>query len=158
WIMPLQSQAQLGGYELLLRIADKPHENRAPSSLLGVAQRFDLASELDLWVIERAILEARPYFSQLLAANVSLSINLAGPSLTDDRFFERLREVIGLSLLPPELFMFEVTETVALLSLTKAVKFIEELRSIGCRFALDDFGTGANSLKNLTSLPVDRVK
>jgi EAL domain-containing protein (putative c-di-GMP-specific phosphodiesterase class I) len=54
--------------------------------------------------------------------------------------------------------MFEVTETVALLSLTKAVKFIRELRTMGCRFALDDFGTGANSLKNLTNLPVDRVK
>ena len=54
--------------------------------------------------------------------------------------------------------MFEVTETVALLSLTKAVRFMEELRAIGCRFALDDFGTGANSLKNLVSLPVDRVK
>jgi len=54
--------------------------------------------------------------------------------------------------------MFEVTETVALLSLTKAVKFMRELRALGCRFALDDFGTGANSLKNLTNLPVDRVK
>src|SRR5207244_2743873 len=91
-------------------------------------------------------------------SNVSLSINLAGPSLTDDEFLERVRAVITLSGLPPELIMFEVTETVALLSLTKAVRFMEELRAIGCRFALDDFGTGANSLKNLVSLPVDRVK
>jgi EAL domain-containing protein (putative c-di-GMP-specific phosphodiesterase class I) len=31
-------------------------------------------------------------------------------------------------------------------------------RAMRCRCALDDFGTGANSLKNLTNLPVDRVK
>jgi len=157
-IMPLNRGNKVGGYELLLRLADRPDENKAPSTLLAVALRTELAPDLDLWVIERAISEARPYLSELLASNVSLSINLAGPSLTDDEFLERVRAVIALSGLPPELIMFEVTETVALLSLTKAVRFMEELRAIGCRFALDDFGTGANSLKNLVSLPVDRVK
>jgi diguanylate cyclase (GGDEF)-like protein len=157
-IMPLHRQNEVGGYELLLRLAGRPDENKAPSALLEVALRAELAPELDLWVIEHAISEARPYLSQLLAADVSLSINLAGPSLTDDKFRERVRALIGQAGLPPRLIMFEVTETVALLSLAKAVRFIEELRAVGCRFALDDFGTGANSLKNLTSLPVDRVK
>jgi len=157
-IMPLNRDNEVGGYELLLRLTDRPDENKAPSTLLAVALRSELAPDLDLWVIERAICEARPYLSELLASNVSLSINLAGPSLTDDEFLERVRTVIALSGLPPELIMFEVTETVALLSLAKAVRFMEELRAIGCRFALDDFGTGANSLKNLVSLPVDRVK
>jgi diguanylate cyclase (GGDEF)-like protein len=157
-IMPLDSRNPVGGYELLLRSLDAPHENHAPASLLAAALRSGLAPELDLWVIHHAIAAARPYLSDLLAANVSLSINLAGPSLTDDGFLERVRALIGRSGLPPGLILFEVTETVALLSLTKAVKFIRELRSMGCRFALDDFGTGANSLKNLTNLPVDRVK
>jgi diguanylate cyclase (GGDEF)-like protein len=157
-IMPLYSRDQVGGYELLLRSLDPPHENQAPGPLLAAAVRSGLAPDLDLWVINHAISEARPYLSELLAANVSLSINLAGPSLTDDGFLERLRALISRSGLPPGLIMFEVTETVALLSLTKAVKFIRELRTMGCRFALDDFGTGANSLKNLTNLPVDRVK
>jgi diguanylate cyclase (GGDEF)-like protein len=157
-IMPLHSRNQVGGYELLLRPLDQPHENHAPGALLAAALRSGLAPELDLWVINHAICAARPYLSELLAANVSLSINLAGPSLTDDGFLERLRALISRSGLPPGLLMFEVTETVALLSLTKAVKFIRELRAMGCRFALDDFGTGANSLKNLTNLPVDRVK
>lgn len=157
-IMPLHRSEEAGGYELLLRVADRPDENRAPGSLLAVALRTELASELDLWVIEHAILEARPYLPQLLAANVSLSINLAGPSLTDDRFLECVQERICEAGLPPGLIMFEVTETVALTSLPKAVRFIEQLRNIGCRFALDDFGTGVNSLKNLASLPIDRVK
>ena len=157
-IMPLNCPEKVGGYELLLRLVDRPDENRAPGSLLAVALRTELAPELDLWVIEHAIAEARPYLSQLLAANVSLSINLAGPSLSDDEFLERVHALICQAGLPPGFVMFEVTETVALLSLTKAVKFIEELRAVGCRFALDDFGTGVNSLKNLTSLPIDRVK
>ena len=157
-IMPLQRQEEVGGYELLLRLIDRPNENKAPGALLAVALRTELAPELDLWVIEHAISAARPYLSVLVAANVSLSINLAGPSLTDDKFLERVLALISVSGLPPGLIMFEVTETVALLSLTKAVKFMRELRALGCRFALDDFGTGANSLKNLTNLPVDRVK
>ena len=157
-IMPLDRQHQVGGYELLLRSLDPPQENHAPATLLAAALRSGLAPELDLWVINHAISEVRPYLSELLAADVSLSINLAGSSLTDDEFLERLRALISRSGLPPGLIMFEVTETVALLSLTKAVKFIRELRAMGCRFALDDFGTGANSLKNLANLPVDRVK
>jgi diguanylate cyclase (GGDEF)-like protein len=157
-IMPLNNKGEVGGYELLLRSLDPPQENHAPAALLAAALRSGLAPELDLWVIDHAIGAARPYLPELLATHVSLSINLAGPSLTDDGFLERVRTLITRSGLPPGLIMFEVTETVALLSLTKAVKFIRELRAMGCRFALDDFGTGANSLKNLTNLPVDRVK
>jgi EAL domain-containing protein (putative c-di-GMP-specific phosphodiesterase class I) len=78
--------------------------------------------------------------------------------LESSGFLERVRALISRSGLPPELIMFEITETVALLSLTKAVKFIRELRAMGCRFALEDSGTGVNSLKNLANLPVDRVK
>ncbi|EQD52844.1 diguanylate cyclase/phosphodiesterase, partial [mine drainage metagenome] len=56
------------------------------------------------------------------------------------------------------LITFEITETIAVLNLAKAINFVRELRAMGCRFALDDFGTGTNSLKNLTNLPVDHIK
>ena len=35
---------------------------------------------------------------------------------------------------------------------------IHQLNAMGCRLALDDFGTGANSLTNLKSLSIARVK
>jgi EAL domain-containing protein (putative c-di-GMP-specific phosphodiesterase class I) len=117
-----------------------------------------LAPTLDMWVAEHALAQATPHGSALLAANVSMSINITGPSLTDETFLERVQRLIRRSRIAPSLITFEITETVAVLSLTKAVTFIRELRAMGCRFALDDFGTGTNSLKNLTTLPVDRVK
>jgi Amt family ammonium transporter len=117
-----------------------------------------LAPTLDMWVAEHALAQATPYGSALLGANVSMSINITGPSLTDEKFLERVQQLIRRSRIAPSLITFEITETAAVLSLTKAVTFIRELRAMGCRFAIDDFGTGTNSLKNLTSLPVDRVK
>ncbi|MGA7539675.1 MAG: EAL domain-containing protein [Steroidobacteraceae bacterium] len=157
-IVPLQRENEGGGYELLLRLADTLPENRAPTRLLAAALQNQLAPDLDLWVIEHAVLQALPYRSELLAAKASLSINITGPSLTDEKFLDRVRALIRRCGLTPALITFEITEQVAVLSLTKAMTFVRELRSLGCRFALDDFGTGANSLKNLTNLPVDRVK
>ncbi len=157
-ILPLQRQDGPGGYELLLRSVDQPLENRAPATLLGAALRNQLAPELDWWVVEHAIREALPYRAELLAANVALSINITGPSLTHEGFRRRVCGLIRRSGMPASLLMFEITETVAVLSFKRAVRFIRELSALGCRFALDDFGTGANSLKNLTNLPVNRVK
>ena len=154
-IMPLQGRSHPEGFELLLRL---PDEDRAPADLLSAAHRSQLAPALDLWVVEHALAAAAPHRSALLAANASLSINITGPSLTDATFLERIERLIGRSRIAPALITFEITETIAVLSLTKALQFVRELRAMGCRFALDDFGTGTNSLKNLTSLPVDHIK
>ena len=154
-IMPLQGRGDREGFELLLR---SPNEDHAPADLLAAAHRSQLAPALDLWVVEHALAGAAPYRSALLAANVSLSINITGPSLTDATFLERIERLIRRSRIAPALITFEITETIAVLNLAKAINFVRELRAMGCRFALDDFGTGTNSLKNLTNLPVDHIK
>jgi EAL domain-containing protein (putative c-di-GMP-specific phosphodiesterase class I) len=60
--------------------------------------------------------------------------------------------------LPRGSVTIEITEQAAVTNLVRASEMIRRLGTLGCRLALDDFGTGANSLSNLKSLQVARVK
>lgn len=42
--------------------------------------------------------------------------------------------------------------------MSNAVKFLKQLRNLGCTTALDDFGVGYSSFAYLKDLPVDYVK
>jgi len=145
------------GYEILLRSAESQHENVAPAELLAAAERNQMCSQLDWWVIEHTVLEATHYRTELISRRAWLSINVSGPSLTDDGFVDRVHRLICCSGLLPALITFEIVESAAV-SLSKASSCIAKMSDLGYRFALDDFGTGNNSLKTLTSLPVHRVK
>jgi EAL domain-containing protein (putative c-di-GMP-specific phosphodiesterase class I) len=52
----------------------------------------------------------------------------------------------------------EITETAALDDIEESARFVDALRSIGCRVALDDFGAGHTSLRHLQVLSVNTVK
>jgi EAL domain-containing protein (putative c-di-GMP-specific phosphodiesterase class I) len=84
-------------------------------------------------------------------------VNLSGTSINDEDFLEFV-----LSRLQDEqvarALCFEITETAAVASLSKATYFMRELKARGCRFSLDDFGSGVSSFTYLKTLPVDFLK
>jgi len=156
-IVSVNGQGGPFGYEILLRSADSQQDNVAPADLLAAAARNQMCAQLDWWVLEHAISEATRYRAELIARRAWLSINVAGPSLTDTGFVDRVHRLICSSELPPELITFEIIESAAV-SIDKASGCIAKMCALGYRFALDDFGIGNNSLKTLTSLPVHLVK
>lgn len=156
-IVPIQGCRQMVGYEILLRSAESREQNVAPADLLAAAERHQMCSQLDWWVLEHAISQATRYRTELISRQAWLSLNISGPSLTDKAFVDRVHELVCSSGLIPALITFEIIESAAV-SLTKASSCIAKMRDLGYRFALDDFGTGINSLKTLMNLPVHCVK
>ena len=154
-IMPLSKQEQsfiLHG-EILLRMINKEGDIVSPSNFLPAAERYNMITLIDEWVVERSI--------QWLASQkdkVLISINLSGMSLSNHDFLNFVVSKIKRHKVNPELLCFEITETAAISHLSTAIHFMNVLKKLGCSFALDDFGSGLSSFSYLTSLPVDYLK
>ena len=155
-IVPLQKK-QNTGYEVLIRLLSESGDLVAPGAFLPAAERYNIASQIDRWVIRNTL--------QWIAENIdhldhidSLAINLSGQSLGDDALLGYIIRSIEQGVVPARMIKFEITETAAIANLKDAQIFIRSLKSLGCRFALDDFGSGLSSFAYLKNLPVDLLK
>ena len=139
--------------EILLRMIDKEGDIVSPNNFLPAAEKYNMISLIDEWVVKHTI--------EWLATRkekVLISINLSGMSLSNRDFLSFVISTIKQHEINPELLCFEITETAAINNLNVAINFMNVLKKLGCTFALDDFGSGLSSFSYLTSLPVDYLK
>jgi diguanylate cyclase (GGDEF)-like protein/PAS domain S-box-containing protein len=143
--------------ELLLRIREDDGALVMPGAFLPPAERFQLITRLDQWVLQKTI--------ALLAALASLegieriSLNVSGLSVVDPSFVQ----VVDAALVDAgpaisQRLCFEITETAAITNVAAAVQFISIVRRHGCTVALDDFGSGMASFGTLKNLTVTHLK
>jgi diguanylate cyclase (GGDEF)-like protein/PAS domain S-box-containing protein len=149
--------AQDGGhYELMLRMRDEEGKLVPPAEFIPAAERYNLMPGIDRWVVREALakLAARKGSGQ----RHSLSLNLSGTTLNDERFLEFLLAELSQVELEPGALCFEITETAAITHMANVVYFMRQMKARGVRFALDDFGSGLSSFSYLKTLPVDILK
>jgi len=146
-----------GHYELLLRMRDENGELVGPDQFIPAAERYNLMSTLDRWVIHEALTELADRNDEG-EARYTLAINLSGTSLSEDRFLEFVIDELTNQHLPDGAICFEITETAAISNLSRVVHFMQALKKLGCKFSLDDFGSGLSSFTYLKNLPVDYLK
>lgn len=144
-------------FEVLVRMRDDDGEIIMPGSFIAAAERFGQIVELDHWVVDRAIawLEWNPRHADDIDL---LSINLSGLSISDASFLESTRKRLQQARIVPAQICFEITETMMVTNMTRALRFMQEMHELGCRFALDDFGIGVSSFAYLHAMPVEYVK
>jgi len=143
--------------ELLLRIREPDGALVMPGAFLPPAERFQLITRLDQWVLQKTI--------ALLAAQASLegidriSLNVSGLSVVDPSFLQVVDGALADA--GPAIshrLCFEITETAAITNVAAAMHFITIVRRHGCTVALDDFGSGMASFGTLKNLSVTHLK
>ena len=142
--------------ELLVRLRDDDGRLVPPGEFIPAAERYNVMSVIDRWVVSRAIRCLTEWREQGKALPL-LAVNLSGTSLNDQSFIDFVMQHVEDTVLAGAL-CFEITETAAVTNLSNVAFVMRELKTRGCKFSLDDFGTGLSSFMYLKSLPVDFLK
>ena len=152
-------------YEILVRMIDRAGNLIPPNGFMPAAERYNLLSSIERWVISslveflhRQCESGTIPRGEAAATGGFYAVNLSGVSVNDASFTDFLRQLLTRFHLPRGLLCFEITETTAISSLTKAAQLMREFKAMGCGFALDDFGIGMSSFAYLKYLPVDYIK
>lgn len=143
-------------YEVLLRLRDQAGLLVAPDAFLPTAERFNMMTEIDRWVINRALKTIAD--QRRRGRDMTLSINLSAQSFNEGSLSQYVADKLREHGIDGKAITFEVSESRAVNNLDAAQRLISELRRLGCRFALDDFGSGFCSFSHLKNLAVDRLK
>ncbi|MEL7297082.1 MAG: EAL domain-containing protein [Pseudomonadota bacterium] len=144
--------------EVLLRMYDRT-ANRLipPGAFLPAAERYGLQGRLDQWVL-RNVIDVLAAQDPAEVANQEFWVNLSGATVGDASLAKSLIQTVEQADLPRGAINFEITETAVIRKIDDAIKLIQALREMGCRFALDDFGSGLSSFGYLKRLNVDCLK
>lgn len=142
----------IAGAEALVRW-DHPVRGRlAPCMFIPLAEERGLIDALGLWVLRQACAYAVRTTLPWVAVNVSPL------QFRDERFADRVAEVLSETGLAPVRLELEITEGLLLQNSSTVQQTLMQLRSTGVRVALDDFGTGYSSISYLRTHGVDKLK
>lgn len=157
-IQPLMRKNDHLHFEVLVRMLDEDGSLIPPGAFIPAAERYNLMSSVDRWVIRNALQELSIAHKREPGLKVICALNISGQSLCNDDLVDFVSEQMNLTGIDPTSICFEITETAAIANLSKAINVIDTFRDMGCRFSLDDFGSGLSSFAYLKNLKVSYLK
>lgn len=139
-------------YDILVRMLDRSGKEILPSEFMPAAERNDLVSHIDRWVMLAAARFAHKTRPDCLF------VRLSRQSVLDADMTDWLASQLRTLGLEPQRLCVQVTETLATNHLQAVERVARSLRQAGVRFAIEHFGTGIDPLALLDSLKLDYVK
>jgi len=146
------------GVEALLRWTHPKRGPIPPLSVVALAERVGVITELGSWVLERSCLDHARWRRAHSGTMLDLAVNVSAHQLMDPNFADDVQAILDRTRMAAAHLVLEVTETVLIENLGRARMALLALKAIGVKVALDDFGTGHSSLSYLHRLPIDIVK
>lgn len=152
----MHRSGKLSGFEALVRWTHPVHGAVSPADFIPMAERSGYINSLGDWVLQEACRQCIHWNEQ--GDDLGVAVNVSSVQLEQPHFASRVLQIIGDSGLDPSRLTLELTESVLIGDVSKAISQLADLRQRGVRVALDDFGTGYSSLSYLSALPADTIK
>ena len=118
-----------------------------------MAEESGLILPIGEWVLREACREAANWPKHLHVA-----VNLSPVQFRHGDLAGLVHQVLLDTGLEPRRLELEITESVLIDDLPRALSILRRLKALGMRIAMDDFGTGYSSLSNLQAFPFDKIK
>ena len=148
---------KLRGFEALARMKDEDGNVVSPVDFIPVAEKAGLVDRIDMLVLSGAA----NFVGDLVrktGRKLILNSNFSVHHLMRTGFVDEIKQVLAESGLPADQLEIEMTESIMIDSVEKAIDCLKQIHELGVRVAIDDFGTGYSSLSYLQAFPADVIK
>ncbi|WP_456685218.1 bifunctional diguanylate cyclase/phosphodiesterase [Bradyrhizobium sp. P5_C11_2] len=148
---------QITGVEALLRWTHPDLGSISPAQFIPLAEETGLIVPIGRWVVREACAQAMAWQRRGLLP-VSMAVNLSPRQFADEHLLQDVDEALAASGMSPVLLQLEVTESMMMRNVGRALKVLDAIQSRGIRLAIDDFGTGYSSMSLMKHFPIDTIK
>jgi diguanylate cyclase (GGDEF)-like protein len=151
------ASGEITGVEALLRWTHPELGAVPPVEFIPLAEETGLIVPIGRWVLNEACAQNMTWQRRGLRP-ITIAVNLSPRQFADEHLLRDIDEALAASRMPPVLLQLEVTESMVMRNVPRAVKMLDAIRSRGIRLAIDDFGTGYSSMSLMKHFPIDTIK
>jgi diguanylate cyclase (GGDEF)-like protein len=157
-----QPQVEMGsgrvtGVEALIRWQHSERGLVSPVEFIPLAEETGLIVPIGEWVLRTACFQNKAWQDAGVPA-FSISVNVSARQFRERTLIEQVAQALGDSGLDARFLELELTESMVMEDLEKALQSMKALQAMGVQFSIDDFGTGYSSLSALKRFPIARLK
>jgi diguanylate cyclase (GGDEF)-like protein len=150
------ASGRIVGAEALMRW-QRGGELVPPAEFITAAEETGLIVDITVWAIAEACREVARW-SAAAGGAVPVSVNISSRHVQRADLIGPVKEALRAADIAPSLLELELTETVLMHNIDRALPLLQDLKQLGVSISIDDFGTGYSSLAYLRRLPIDTLK
>lgn len=144
--------------EVLIRWLHPKRGLIMPAEFIPLAEETGLIIPIGNWVLDNACAQIKLWQQSKQTEQISLSVNVSARQFYEADFVSQVRSAVERHDINPAQLKLELTESMMLDQVDRAIETMSALKEIGVRFSLDDFGSGYSSLQYLKKLPLSQLK
>ncbi|MET0963632.1 MAG: EAL domain-containing protein [Noviherbaspirillum sp.] len=148
---------EIVGMEALVRWQHPEQGLIAPARFITIAEQSGLIVPIGMWVLKTACAQNQAWQMQGYPP-MRIAVNLSARQFNEPDLVNAIAMILEETGLPASCLDIELTESMVMTDIDRAIEVLHALRALGVKLSIDDFGTGYSSLSYLKQFPIDMLK